>query len=74
MSSTTQTNGSARPNMNGSATADSKTQDELLQLNLELKNMRKEETYAKFHGDDLIGDKYARQGFIANLKNSTDDF
>jgi hypothetical protein len=41
--------------MNGSATAESKIQDELLQLNLELKNLKHESTYAKFHGDDLIG-------------------
>jgi hypothetical protein len=54
MASSVHTNGSARP-MNGSATAESKIQDELLQLNLELKNLKHESTYAKFHGDDLIG-------------------
>jgi len=54
MASTTHTNGSIGP-LNGSAVEGSKTQDELLQLNLELKNLKHEGTYAKFHGDDLIG-------------------
>ena len=54
MASSTHTNGSTKP-LNGSNGADTTVQDELLQLNLELKNLKHEGTYAKFHGDDLIG-------------------
>ena len=46
---------------NGSAMFDT-TKDKLLQLNLDLKNLKLEENrYAKFHGDELIGvsSKYA---------------
>ncbi|KAH7131804.1 putative prostaglandin G/H synthase 2/cyclooxygenase 2, pgh2/cox2 [Dendryphion nanum] len=49
------TNGSVNGHTNGSPNPGTRTQDELLQLNLELKNLRKEGTYAKFHGDELIG-------------------
>jgi hypothetical protein len=32
-----------------------KVQDELLQLNLEMKNPKYDDKYAKYHGDKLIG-------------------
>jgi hypothetical protein len=48
--------------MNGTKMQKPHTEDELLQLNLELKNLKKEGTYAKFHGDDLIGVSLIRMG------------
>jgi len=68
--SSTHSNGSTVPILNGTKSK----ADQLLELNLELKNLKHEGPYAKFHGDDLIGDKNAPKGFVANLKNSTDDF
>lgn len=55
MSSTGHANGSVQRDSDGFTQVDSKAQDELMELNLELKNLRKEGTYAKFHGDELIG-------------------
>lgn len=44
--------------MNGAASHPvslGKLQDDLLQLNLEMKNLKYDDKYAKFHGDKLIG-------------------
>ncbi|KAJ9604588.1 hypothetical protein H2200_010701 [Cladophialophora chaetospira] len=65
-------NGTA--SLNGQAGPTGNVQDELLQLNLEMKNLNYNNKYAKYHGDKLIGDKVAPKGFIANLENSLDDF
>ncbi len=40
---------------NGHAVGSGKIQNELLQLNLEMKNLKYENKYAKYHGDKLIG-------------------
>ena len=59
--------------MNGIKIEQPRTEDELLQLNLELKNLKKEDTYSKFHGDDLIGVSiitYVQRNFV-NQKTRT---
>jgi hypothetical protein len=48
-----QTNGTASPN--GHPVSLGKLQDELLQLNLEMKNLKYDDKYARYHGDKLIG-------------------
>ena len=53
MSSSTQMNGAASPN--GQAVSSGKLQDVYLQLNLEMKNAKYNDKYAKYHGDKLIG-------------------
>ena len=54
-------NGSPSQNTNGKTVSIGAVQDELLQLNLELKNLKYDERYAKFHGDRLIGVSWNRQ-------------
>lgn len=46
-------NGTA--SQNGQAGSTTNVQDELLQLNLEMKNLKYNDKYAKYHGDKLIG-------------------
>ncbi len=53
MSSAQGTNGSAMAN--GVDAVDKKIEHEHIELNLQLKNMAKDEKYAKYHGDALIG-------------------
>jgi len=53
MTSNAHMNGTASPN--GRAVSLGKVQDDLLQLNLEMKNLKYDDKYAKFHGDKLIG-------------------
>lgn len=48
-------NGSYSQNINGQAVSTGKMQDDLLQLNLEMKNLKYGNEYAGFHGDKLIG-------------------
>jgi hypothetical protein len=52
-----QTNGTASPN--GRTVSLGKLQDELLQLNLEMKNLKYDDKYARYHGDKLIGVSWA---------------
>ena len=40
---------------NGQPVSIGKVQDEILQLNLDMKNLKYNDKYAKFHGDKLIG-------------------
>ena len=53
MSSSVMMNGTAR--QNGRPVSIGKVQDEILQLNLEMKNPKNDEKYAIYHGDKLIG-------------------
>ena len=46
-------NGAAR--QNGRPVSIGKVQDEILQLNLEMKNLKYKDEYASYHGDKLIG-------------------
>ena len=55
MSASAQMNGSTSHDTNDHGAPGGKMQDELLQLNLEMKNLKNDEQYAKFHGDTLIG-------------------
>ncbi len=55
MSTATGMNGSYSQNINGQAVSTGKMQDDLLQLNLEMKNLKYGNEYAGFHGDKLIG-------------------
>ncbi|KAK5561933.1 hypothetical protein LTR46_000738 [Exophiala xenobiotica] len=73
MSATTGMNGSTSQSISGQALSTGKVQDDLLQLNLEMKNLKYGNEYAGFHGDKLIGDKVAPKGFIAGLENSVED-
>ena len=53
MASSMTMNGTAR--QNGQAVSIGKVQDEILQLNLEMKNLKYDDKYATYHGDKLIG-------------------
>ena len=53
MSDTAAMNGTTRHH--GHAVGSGKVQDELLQLNLQMKNLKYDDKYAKYHGDKLIG-------------------
>jgi hypothetical protein len=55
MSATRGMNGSTSQSINGQALSTGKVQDDLLQLNLEMKNLKYGNEYAGFHGDKLIG-------------------
>ncbi|KAK4695301.1 hypothetical protein P7C71_g2427, partial [Lecanoromycetidae sp. Uapishka_2] len=57
--------------MNGSAGTVSRQEPDFDSLNLQLKQSKK---YASFHGDALIGDVRRPTGFLANWRNSDDDF
>jgi hypothetical protein len=59
-------NGSATAN--GTASSSGVVQDELLQLNLDMKNLKYDEKYASYHGDKLIGvsgDPLAPPSFVS---------
>src|ERR1700744_557038 len=46
---------STAPRQKGQPVSLGRVQDEILQLNLDMKNLKYKDKYAKYHGDKLIG-------------------